>query len=139
VVLVDHAAETLSASHGRDDDGRVVVRRRLLSALVRAVIIEMVHVLADHREGVSFVVDEQPVGALLAEATSPPFDETTAPPSSTPSSAPSPADAGYPQPPPQRNHSPSRHQPVNGHHRRDPRQVPAHPRNIKKIVADNTK
>ena len=72
VVLVDHAAETLSASYRpvhRDHDGRVVVRRQLLSALVRAVIIEVVHVFADHREGVSFVVDQQPVGALLAQAT----------------------------------------------------------------------
>jgi hypothetical protein len=37
VVLVDHAAEASSASYGcihRDDDGRVVVRRQLLPALV---------------------------------------------------------------------------------------------------------
>ena len=53
MVFVDHAAEALSASyrgvHG-DDDGRVVVRWQLLPALMRAVIIEMVHILADHGE-----------------------------------------------------------------------------------------
>jgi hypothetical protein len=46
---------------------------------MRAVIIEMVHVLADHGSGVSFVVDQQPVGALRAQATTPPFDETVRP------------------------------------------------------------
>ena len=47
-----------------------------MPALMRAVIIEVVHVLADHRLGVSFVVDQQAVGALLAKAAPPPFDET---------------------------------------------------------------
>jgi hypothetical protein len=42
---------------------------------MRAVIVAVVHVLADHREGVSLVVDQQPVGALLAKATTPPFDD----------------------------------------------------------------
>jgi hypothetical protein len=41
-----------------------VIRRRLLPALMRTVNIEVVHVLADHGEGVSFVVCQQPVGAL---------------------------------------------------------------------------
>jgi hypothetical protein len=53
VVLVNDAAEASSASYGsiyRDDDGRVVIRRQQLPALMRAVVIEVVHVLADHRE-----------------------------------------------------------------------------------------
>jgi hypothetical protein len=59
VVLVDHATEASSASYGsihRDDDGRVVVGRHLLPALMRPVVIEVVHVLADHGSGVSVVV-----------------------------------------------------------------------------------
>ena len=82
MVLVDHAAEASPASYGsihRDHEGRVVVRRQLLPTLMRAVIVEVVHVLADHREGVSFVVDQQPVGALPTQATTPPFDETVRP------------------------------------------------------------
>jgi hypothetical protein len=82
VVLVDGAAEASSASYGsihRDDDGWVVVGRQLLPALVRAVIIEVVQILADHGQRVSFVVDQQPVGALVAEAAPPPFDETVRP------------------------------------------------------------
>jgi hypothetical protein len=82
VVFVDHAAEASSAWYGsihRDDDGRLVVGRQLLTALMGPVIIEVVHVLADHGTGMSFVVDQQPVGALLAQAAPPPFDETVRP------------------------------------------------------------
>jgi hypothetical protein len=49
VVLVDHAAEasqTVYRSIHRDHDGRVLVGRQLLSALMRPVIIEVVYVLA---------------------------------------------------------------------------------------------
>ena len=63
MVFVDQAAESLSETyrgdHG-DHDGR--------DALMRAVIVEVVHVPADHREGVSFVVDQQPGGAFLTQA-----------------------------------------------------------------------
>jgi hypothetical protein len=61
VILVDHAAEASPASYGsvhRDDDGWVVIRRQLLAALMRPVIIEVVHVFADHGQRVSFVVDQ---------------------------------------------------------------------------------
>jgi hypothetical protein len=54
VVLVDHVAETLPASYRgihRDHDGWFVVRWQLLPALMRAVVAEVVHVLADQREG----------------------------------------------------------------------------------------
>lgn len=71
MVLVDHAAETLSALDGsvhRDDAGWIVVGWQLLPALMRAVIIEVVHVLADHREGVSFAVSQQPVGGSSCAA-----------------------------------------------------------------------
>lgn len=54
--------------HRDDDDGRVVVRRQLLPALVWPEAIEVVQVLADHGQGVSFVVDQQTAGALLAQA-----------------------------------------------------------------------
>jgi hypothetical protein len=50
VVFVDHAVETLSAPYRgvhRDDDGWVVVGRQLFPALMRTVLIEVVHVLAD--------------------------------------------------------------------------------------------
>jgi hypothetical protein len=59
VKFVDDAAEASSASYGRidrDDGSRVVVWRQLLPALVWAVNVEVVHVLADHGQGVSFVV-----------------------------------------------------------------------------------
>jgi hypothetical protein len=38
----------------------------LVEALVRAVVVEVAHVLVEDGEGVSFVVDQQPIGALLA-------------------------------------------------------------------------
>ncbi|MDT5043339.1 MAG: hypothetical protein QOE51_4324 [Actinoplanes sp.] len=59
---VDDAAEVSPASYRsirRDHDGRVVVGWQLLPALMRAVIVDVVQVLADHRKGVSLVVDQQ--------------------------------------------------------------------------------
>lgn len=52
----------------RDHGFRIVVRWVLVEALVRAVIVEMVHVLVEDGVGVSFVVDQQPIGALFANA-----------------------------------------------------------------------
>jgi len=45
----------------------------LIQALVRTVVIEMAHVAVKHSSGVSFVVDQQPVSALGADAADEPF------------------------------------------------------------------
>jgi len=66
-VLVDHSAEdSVSADWAleRDDDGGVVVGRALLAALVWPVIVEVSGELVQDRDGVAFVVDQDPVGAL---------------------------------------------------------------------------
>jgi hypothetical protein len=42
---------------------------------MRAVIIKVVHVLADHGQRVRFVVDQHMVEALVAAAAAPAFDE----------------------------------------------------------------
>jgi len=57
----------------RDHGGGVVDGWVLAQALVRAVVIEMVHVLVENGAGVSFVVDQQPVGAFGADAADEPF------------------------------------------------------------------
>jgi hypothetical protein len=57
----------------RDHGGGVVGWWVLAQALVRAVVIEMAHVLVDNGAGVSFVVDQQPVGAFGADAGDEPF------------------------------------------------------------------
>jgi hypothetical protein len=75
-VLVDHTAENLTASDRgieRDHGGRVVVGWVLVEVLVWAVVIEMVHILVEDGEGMSLVVDRQPVGALFADAANEPF------------------------------------------------------------------
>ena len=79
MVLVDHPGTLLAASHRgvhRDDDGRVVVGWQLLPPLMRSVVVEMVHVLADHGLRVPLVVDQNVVGAFLAQAAAPALDET---------------------------------------------------------------
>jgi hypothetical protein len=50
----------------RDRGGRVVVGWVLVEALVRAVVIDMVHILVEDGESMALVVDQQPVGALFA-------------------------------------------------------------------------
>jgi hypothetical protein len=70
-VLVDHTAEKLATSDWgieRDHGGWVVAGWVLVEALVRAVVIEMVHILVEDGEGMALVVDQQPVGALFADA-----------------------------------------------------------------------
>jgi hypothetical protein len=57
----------------RDHGGGVVGWWVLAQALVRAVVIEMAHVLVERGAGVSFVVDQQPVGAFGADAADEPF------------------------------------------------------------------
>ncbi len=54
-------------------DGRVMVGRVLVEALMRSVVIEMVHILVNDGAGVSLVVDQQSVGALLANAANEPL------------------------------------------------------------------
>jgi hypothetical protein len=48
----------------RDHGGGVVGWRVLAQALMRAVVIDVMHVLVEDGAGVSFVVDQQLVGAL---------------------------------------------------------------------------
>jgi hypothetical protein len=75
-VFVDQSAEDLVASDRgaeRDHGGGVVGWWVLVQALVRAVVIEMAHVLVENGAGVSFVVDQQPVGAFGADAGDEPF------------------------------------------------------------------
>jgi hypothetical protein len=69
-VLVDHAAEnSMAADRGveRDLGGGVVGWRVLAQALMRAMVIEVTHVQAEDGAGVSFVIDQYSVGALLAD------------------------------------------------------------------------
>jgi hypothetical protein len=54
---------------GQGHGGGVVQWWVLVEALVRAVVIEMAHVLVQDGTGVSLVIDQQPVGALFADAT----------------------------------------------------------------------
>ncbi len=46
---------------------------------MRAVVIEMVHILVEDGEGVSLMVDQQPVGALFADAANEPFGVAVCP------------------------------------------------------------
>jgi hypothetical protein len=68
---VDQSAEYSVTSDwgiGGNHGGRIVGRRVLVKSLVRPVVIEMAHVLVEHSVGVSFVVDQHPVGAFSADA-----------------------------------------------------------------------
>jgi hypothetical protein len=70
VVIVDRAAEDASSSDRRverDDNGGVVLRWMLGQALVRAVPVEVGDVLVEDVPGVALVVDQYPVGALVAD------------------------------------------------------------------------
>ena len=51
-----------------DRGGWIVGRWVLAQALVWAVVVEVAHVLVENSVGVSFVVDQHPVGALGADA-----------------------------------------------------------------------
>jgi hypothetical protein len=57
----------------RDHGGGVVAGRVLVESLVRPVVVEMALVLVKDGAGVSFVVDQQPVGALGADAADEPL------------------------------------------------------------------
>jgi hypothetical protein len=59
--------------------GRIMVGRVLVEALMRPVIVEMAHILVNDGAGVSLVVDQQPVGALLANAADKPFGRAVRP------------------------------------------------------------
>src|SRR6185312_814373 len=75
-VLVDQSAEDSVASDRgaeRNDGGGVVGWRVLIQALMRAMVIEMAYVAVKNNSGVSLVVDQQPVGALGADACDKPF------------------------------------------------------------------
>jgi hypothetical protein len=75
-VLVDQSAEDpVAADRGVEGDhgGGVVGRWVLAQALVRTVVIEMAYVAVKHSSGVSFVVAQQPVSALSADAADEPL------------------------------------------------------------------
>lgn len=74
--MFDDAAEdsiALDWCVERDDGDRIAGRWGLAQALVRAVIAEMVHVVIEDDAGVSFVVDQQFVGALFADTADAPL------------------------------------------------------------------
>jgi len=56
-----------------DHGGWIVGRWVLAQALVWAVVVEVAHVLVENSMGVSFVVDQQSVGAFGADAADEPF------------------------------------------------------------------
>jgi hypothetical protein len=62
-----------------DHGGWVVSRRVLVETLVRPVVVEVAHVLVEDGSGVSFVVDQHPVGAFGADAADEPFRITVRP------------------------------------------------------------
>src|SRR6185437_502344 len=75
-VLVDQSAEDLMASDRGVEAGYggwIMVGWVLVEALMRPVIVEMAHIVVNDGAGVSLVVDQQPVGALLANAADKPF------------------------------------------------------------------
>lgn len=57
------------------DDGRVVVGRALVSALMWTMPVETLRIFTKHCAGVLLVVDQQPVGALSPDAADEPFCE----------------------------------------------------------------
>jgi hypothetical protein len=59
---------TLDRSVERDHGGRIVVGWVLVEALVRAVVVEMVDESVEDGAGVSFVIDQDSVGAFLEDA-----------------------------------------------------------------------
>ena len=65
----------VAADHG----GWIVSRRVLVEPLVHPVVVEVVHVLVEDGSGVSFVVDQHPVGAFGADAADEPFRITVRP------------------------------------------------------------
>jgi hypothetical protein len=82
LVLVDQFAEdSVASDQGITGDRASGVMRWwvLIQALVRTVVIEMAHVAVKHSSGVSFVVDQQSVGALGADAADEPFRVTVGP------------------------------------------------------------
>jgi len=85
-VLADHASgDSLTEDRGvqRDHGGRSAGRRVSAEAQVLEMVIEMVHILVEDSVGVSLVVDQQPVGALLANGTNEPLDVAVRPGCST--------------------------------------------------------
>jgi hypothetical protein len=77
-VLVDDSAEDSAAPDqavGRRDRCRLVVGRMLVQALVRSMVVEVLGVLGERSHGVEFPVEQQPVGALRADAAHPPLRE----------------------------------------------------------------
>jgi len=63
----------------RDHGGRIVLRWVLVEALVRTVVVEVPSKFVEDGDGVSLVVDQQSVGALLADATNEPFGVAVCP------------------------------------------------------------
>jgi hypothetical protein len=75
-VLVDQSAEdSVMADRGieRDHGGGVVAGWVLVESLVRPVVVEMALVVVKDGTSVSFVIDQQPIGALGADAADEPL------------------------------------------------------------------
>ena len=82
LVFVDQSAgDSVVSDWGVEIDhgGGVVVGRVLVEPLMRAVVIEMMFVLVQDGADVSFVVDQQTVGALLTNTADQPFGITVRP------------------------------------------------------------
>ena len=62
-----------------DHGGRIMVRWVLVEALVRTVVVEVPSKFVEDGDHVSLVVDQQSVGALLADTTNEPFGVTVCP------------------------------------------------------------
>jgi hypothetical protein len=75
-VLVDYSGEdSMASDRGVEGDhgGWIVVGRVLIETLRRSVVVEVVRVPVEDSAGVSLVVDQQSVGAFVADAANEPF------------------------------------------------------------------
>lgn len=77
-VLVDHAVEdSVASDRGVEEDpgGRIVVERVLIETLMRPVVVEMIHMPVEDSASMSLVVDQQSIGASVADAAKERFGE----------------------------------------------------------------
>jgi hypothetical protein len=79
LILVDHAVEDPSSPYqrvDRDDHGRIMVRWMLGRTLMWTTSVEMGGVFVEHPAGVPLLIDQDPAGALFADAADEPFGVT---------------------------------------------------------------
>ena len=72
---MDARSRSLAGDYG----GQIVGRRVLVKPLVRPVVVDMAHVPVQDDVGVSFVVDQHPVGAFAADAADESFRRSSSP------------------------------------------------------------